>query len=248
MPASLDTNVFRAPDDRSFWERRTYAHYNCTYPNDPKTLKDLHEEAHNRAKAGESDYSAPTIDNHIYRCDRCQPGGGGISGGGPSYAWFCAEEDDSRYVNFTRIAYGSTKPGQSCWIPDSALAGSVGGLQLQQQIGLEHGAIVEPFCYNRTRAFSPATPPGVNCYYPEPAISQRETGCSQNQQPDSCVLKKGYEKVCQCDENCNVKNPGHPDDCCMATKTIETLSVYYTWFECTIGDYGPQCGSSNKVV
>jgi len=256
VPAWLNTDLFRIPDDRTFQERRAYASHNCTYPSDPMKLQDLHKRAQSRANAGEHDsYVTSSFDGSLYQCDRCLPG----SRAAGAFAWFCTEEDNSRYVNFTRAAYGAKKTGQACWIPDSALAGSKlsPSLDMGQQIGLEHGVVIEPTCYVRDRQPTVSTPLGLNCYYqddPTPIppglidLKAEDLGCSQEQPPDACAVTPGWERVCKCDENCNIITPSSKPDCCTKTERIETFSVYYKWYVCTVGDYGPECGSFNKVV
>ena len=226
VPAWLDIGLFRIPDDRTFQEWRAYASHKCTYPSDPMKLQDLHERAQSRANAGEHDsYVMKEVDGHLYHCDRCQPGFEG------SFAWFCTEEDNSGYVNFTRAGYGSSKQDQSCWIPGSALAGSKGtpGWDMQQQIGLEHGVVIEPTCYVRDRQPTPSTPLGLNCYYendPTPIppglidLKEEDLGCSLEQPPDACVVTPGWERICKCDENCNIITPSTKLDCCTKTERI----------------------------
>jgi hypothetical protein len=90
VPGDIDPAVYNTTgDNRNVLELHASVHYSCTYPNDPKTTKDVQVSARTKAEAGQHDpINIPAHQCDLgfdceVNCDSCFPGGQ------ESFAWFC---------------------------------------------------------------------------------------------------------------------------------------------------------------
>ena len=212
VPAGIDPAVYNTTgDNRNVLELHASVHYSCTYPNDPKTTKDVQASARTKAEAGQHDpinIPANQCDlgyNCEVRCDSCDAGNEG------SFAWFCggieSHVNGSGYMKRARASY---QGGDSCDL-------SIGENFFQTiQLGVESGTFVQPHGH-------------IGRY--------NTTSCSVDQPAHHCVAHQPEFSgpYCSCDwsapdwSTCNVLHG--EKHCCTWEPTIEVISAEFKWYK-----------------